>query len=200
MGKPQEMKILKALIIFTFAFCLQGFLFNGLLFDVLPIMPMWLRLLPFYIAKALFTTTEGILYPEVSDFIAVVFFNFINTILTCFVLYALWSLYNKRVFINLTLRKTGAISQNKKYLLLGPLAVLIVIQLCLFCFWPTLWFEHPNWLKVIVESFNTPITVILKFLIDSLASIFNAIVFLLAIYCIYRLLMGESSSKPLDSV
>ncbi len=80
------------------------------------------------------------------------------------------------------------------------LAVLIVIQLFLFYFWPTLWFEHPNWLKVIVESFNTPITAIIKFLIDSLASIFNAIVFLLAIYGNYYLLMGETSSKSIDSV
>lgn len=193
------MRILKVLIFFILVFCLQGFLFNGLIFDVLPIMPMWLRLLPFHIARALFTTTEGILYPEVTDFTAVVFFNFVNTLLICFVFYALWSLRNKNISNYRSFKHTNLVSQNKIYLLLGLLMILVLIQLFLFYFWPALWFEHPNWLKSIAGSFNAPLNGAIEFLSNFFASIFNALVFLLASYGFYSLVQSRISSKALDN-
>ncbi|WP_113062856.1 hypothetical protein [Oligella urethralis] len=109
------------LIFFIFAFCLQGSLCNGLFVDALPIMPIWLRLLPFYMAKALLTTSDGILIPKVLDFIIAIFFNLVNTLLICLVLYALWSLHHKDHFIHRAPGKTGSIPQNKSHLLLALL-------------------------------------------------------------------------------
>lgn len=193
------MRILKVLIFFVLVFCLQGFLFNGLIFDVLPIMPMWLRLLPFHLAKALFTTTEGLLYPEVTDFTAVVFFNFVNTLLICFVFYALWSLRNKFTSNSHPLSQTNLVPQNKSYLLLGLLTFLVLIQLFLFYFWPTLWFEHPNWLISIAGSFSAPLNGVIGFLSNFLASVFNALVFLLASYGFYRFVQSLYHLYLLDT-
>lgn len=193
------MKILKTLIFIILVFCLQGFLFNGLIFDVLPAMPMWLRLLPFYIARALFTTAEGILYPETTDFTAVVFFNLVNTILICFVFYALWSLNKKRVFNNQQLRNTVVISLYKRYLLLGVLAILVLIQLFLFYFYPALWFEHPDWLTSIATPFHVPLSGLIKCLNNLLAAIVNAVVILLASYGFYCLLLRSKSLKTQDN-
>ncbi|OFS81945.1 hypothetical protein RP300_02319 [Oligella urethralis] len=191
------MKVLKFFIFFTLTFCLQGFLFNWLLFDALPIMPMWLRLLPFYISKVLFSTKEGLLYPEVTDFVTVIFFNLINTLLICFVLYSLCSLLKKQCFVNQTPKNIACVLQNKKYLIFNLLVILVFIQLFLFYFFPTFWFEHPDWLKSTVASFKSPIYEVIGFLCVFLSSLFNALIFLLAIDGFYRLFLSDDPPKSI---
>lgn len=134
-------------------------------------------------------TTDDVLYPEDIEFSATIFYIICLSLLVGFALLGMrHEQRHKRLHLkNSETNKAltyGYYLRSKRCLLL--FSVLVLAQLLLFYFWPRLFFEHPSWLNLLIESFDSPINELIRFIINLVVAMFNVFVLSLASYGLYR--------------